>query len=220
MGGSAIYRLAKKIANARERGASEDEIAELERKRQEALAEEKALRGVNEVNPNMTEKEILALAKKRNEGARKVWENAPKTAVPATFEQYSTVEKEVASIKREIESAKIKENEVKTVYDTYKNALESSEDVELMVRNITRANNRDFNATMNNLRTALKEGIISKEEFDKEGRQINAIAAGRKLALESIRNGWYAKRGLPKPKTGLTILKWESKMIDDLEKRR
>lgn len=47
MGGSASYRLGKKIANARMNGASQDEIDELERKRQEAKEAEKAKRQQN-----------------------------------------------------------------------------------------------------------------------------------------------------------------------------
>lgn len=42
MGGSAQYRYSKKIANAKLNGASDEEIAELERKKQEAIAREKA----------------------------------------------------------------------------------------------------------------------------------------------------------------------------------
>lgn len=42
MGGSARYRYGKKIASAREGGASEDEIRNLERQRDEAIAREKA----------------------------------------------------------------------------------------------------------------------------------------------------------------------------------
>lgn len=41
MGGSASYRYGKKIREARANGASEQEIAELERRRQEAMAREK-----------------------------------------------------------------------------------------------------------------------------------------------------------------------------------
>ncbi|MBP5782346.1 MAG: hypothetical protein J6W04_02285 [Bacteroidales bacterium] len=44
MGGSASYRLAKKIANARANGASQDEIDELERQRQVAKEAERAKR--------------------------------------------------------------------------------------------------------------------------------------------------------------------------------
>ena len=44
MGGSASYRYGKKIASARASGASDDEIAELERRRQEAIEREKARR--------------------------------------------------------------------------------------------------------------------------------------------------------------------------------
>ena len=51
MGGSASYRLARKIANAKQNGASEDEIKELERKRQEALAVERQKR-LAEKQPN------------------------------------------------------------------------------------------------------------------------------------------------------------------------
>lgn len=42
MGGSAKYRFSKKIANARLNGATDAEIAELERQREEAIAREKA----------------------------------------------------------------------------------------------------------------------------------------------------------------------------------
>ena len=44
MGGSAQYRYSKKIANAKLNGASDEEIAEMERKKQEAIAREKARR--------------------------------------------------------------------------------------------------------------------------------------------------------------------------------
>lgn len=44
MGGSASYRLAKKIANAKASGASQDEIAKLERRREEAKALERIRR--------------------------------------------------------------------------------------------------------------------------------------------------------------------------------
>ncbi len=44
MGGSASYRLAKKIAKAKDRGASEEEINELERQRQAAKETERAKR--------------------------------------------------------------------------------------------------------------------------------------------------------------------------------
>lgn len=44
MGGSASYRYGKKISEARANGATEQEIAELERRRQDAIAREKAMR--------------------------------------------------------------------------------------------------------------------------------------------------------------------------------
>lgn len=226
MGGSAKYRFSKKIANARLNGATDAEIAELERQREEAIAREKArkaeqqaalIKGEYEIKPHMTEDEILKVAQKRHEEAQKVWKNAPKTAVPEQFDQYSTLEKEIETVKNASKSEEIKQNEIKTVYDTYRNALENSDDIDMTIRNISRSNSRDFNMTLDNARTALKTGIITKEEFNEIGRQVNAQARGRTLALNSAKNKWYEKRGLPKPKTGLIISDWESRMIEDLE---
>lgn len=61
MGGSASYRYGKKIANARANGASEQEIAELERKRQEAIAREKLNAKKNAAPPHIVRAGAKAL---------------------------------------------------------------------------------------------------------------------------------------------------------------
>ena len=53
MGGSASYRYGKKIANARNSGASEEEIKELERQREEAIVREKARKAERQAQKNV-----------------------------------------------------------------------------------------------------------------------------------------------------------------------
>ena len=62
MGGSASYRYGKKISAAMAAGASEEEIAELRRKRQEAIAAEKARRAERKANEILTESNNNLLA--------------------------------------------------------------------------------------------------------------------------------------------------------------
>lgn len=67
MGGSASYRLAKKIANARDRGAPQSEIDELERRRQEALVSEKQKRQETKQTPEKTFRNKVNGAKTNDE---------------------------------------------------------------------------------------------------------------------------------------------------------
>ena len=67
MGGSASYRLARKIANARDRGAPQSEIDELERQRQEALTAEKQKRQETKQTPEKTFRDKVNGAKTNEE---------------------------------------------------------------------------------------------------------------------------------------------------------
>ncbi len=67
MGGSASYRLARKIANARDRGAPQSEIDELERRRQEALETERQKRQAAKQPPTKSFRDKLNEVQTRDE---------------------------------------------------------------------------------------------------------------------------------------------------------
>ncbi|MBQ6503136.1 MAG: hypothetical protein IJI57_04385 [Flexilinea sp.] len=67
MGGSASYRLARRIANARDRGAPQSEIDELERRRQDALTAERQKRQAAKQPPEKSFLDKLNSAKDEEE---------------------------------------------------------------------------------------------------------------------------------------------------------
>lgn len=210
MGGSARYRLGKKIANAKMNGASQSDIDELERRRQEAIRQEQNKR--YEIKPDMSEKEIMRVAKGLFRKARQA---SPYTTEDLKLDDY------IEHVKTRSEYEGVAERSAKEVYQTYESALNNQTErtgVDTMVRNIIRRNRNDISATMENSRIDYRDGRITKEEFDRIGRQLNAIAEGRKRAIYSARDKWYGAHGIPKPKTGLAVATWENQMMDDLER--
>ena len=97
MGGSASYRLGKKIANAMVNGASQDEIDELERKRQEAkMAEKRRLAEEKEKLAELERQKARQAELEREETARKQAEELAKR----TIEQNSIEHPESKIVKK------------------------------------------------------------------------------------------------------------------------
>ena len=171
-----------------------------------------------EITAHMTENEILKAAEEHFKACLKAYNEAPKFAVPATFEEYATFEGCVEFIRDAVERKKIAEKYAKEKYPEFLNRLEKANSL-WEVDMIRRENSKELNERMKNYHDELRQGNITENELHRLGTEINCIGEGWNNALKLAERTYRKNHGLPEKKTGLVISDWESKMIADLESK-
>lgn len=172
-----------------------------------------------QITAHMTEDEIMKAAEEFYENCVEAYKTAARFAVPATLEEYATLESSIEYIRRSVENKKTAEKYAKEKYQEFLDRLESAKHFDWEVGYIRRENSKTLNAKMFEYLAQMKNGEMTKEEYAAHGRETNCIAEGWNDALILAERTYRKNHGLPEKKTGLVVADWESRMVSELESK-